>query len=320
MLWLKRNLVLVVGGVVALGLLGLAGYFLYAKMQQNAAVTEQLATTTEQHKTLVERNSHPNPENIAAAKEEQAKLAGFLAQVKTHFSPPPPTNQMTSREFRNYLDNTINELKRRADQAGVEVETNYWFTFEAHKKSVNFPTNHVGTLATQLAEVKALCKILYNAKVVSLKGVKRIAVTSDDIGSSDYTSAKGTTNNWAVITPYEVTFDTFSAELASVLEGLIRSKECFVVRNMTVEKASDADANTQEEGVTSTEGGPMDYQRMMMSRYGLGGPGRYYGRGMPMMPQAPVNPQPTQAKRDVVLEEKTLRVTLEVDSVRLKAR
>lgn len=39
-----------------------------------------------------------------------------------------------------------------------------------------------------------------------------------------------------------------------------------------------------------------------------------------MMPQAPVNPQPTQAKRDVVLEEKTLRVTLEVDSVRLKAR
>ena len=32
--------------------------------------------------------------------------------------------------------------------------------------------------------------------------------------------AKATTNNWSVVMPYEVAFQGFSSELASVLEGL----------------------------------------------------------------------------------------------------
>jgi hypothetical protein len=320
MSWLKRNLVLVVGGLVALGLLGLAGYYLYTKIEENTAVSAKLEQTTTELKTLVGRDPHPGPEPIAAAKEEQVKLKAFLDQVKTHFSPPPSTNQLTSREFRNRLDNTIAELKRSAALAGVQLETNYWFSFEAHKTAVNFATNHVSALASQLVDIRTLCHILYDAKVLKVTGVKRVAVTSDDTGTSDYVSTKATTNAWAIIMPYEVSFDAFSSELAAVLKGLLKSRDCFVVKNITVEKAADAQVQQEQQPAGSQ---PFNY----MDRYGLrpnfpfrgGGEGGRYSRPMPTAPPPPVKPA-GPGGWSTVLDEKTLRVTLTLDAVKLKAQ
>ena len=53
MKWLKKNLALVVGGVVALGLLGFAIVFLLAKKQAGEEVTTQLNEQTEELKKLV---------------------------------------------------------------------------------------------------------------------------------------------------------------------------------------------------------------------------------------------------------------------------
>jgi hypothetical protein len=317
--WLKRNLVIVIGGLVGLGLLGLAGYYLYTKIQENEAVTAKLGDTTTELKTLVNRDPHPGTEqvnNIAAAKEEVVKLKGFLGKVKSHFSPPPPTNQMSSREFRELLDRRISEMRRRAEIAGVQIETNYWFTFKAHQNAVNFATNHVGVLATQLADIKSICDILFEAKILKLAGLKRLPVTSEDSGTTDYVTTKATTNNWAVITPYEVTFDSFSAELASVLAGLLRSRESFVVKNITVEKTTDAAAHEQEQQSTQPMMNPYGdrYGGLMRNRYGRG----RYGEGG--MPQQPVAQPPKPRGWENVLDEKNLRVTLQLDSVRLKAR
>src|SRR3989441_12101988 len=92
--WLKQNLFLVVGGVVALALLGFAIYFLLTRKSMVDEVTAELNTRTEEWKQLVAGDPYPNQESIERAKGEQKKLAEFLDQTRKFFVPVAsfPTN------------------------------------------------------------------------------------------------------------------------------------------------------------------------------------------------------------------------------------
>lgn len=339
--WIKRNLFLLGGGVVALALLGLAGYFLYIKYSENVAVTDQLSQSTTDLTTLVKRDPHPGTEkvdNISAAKAEHKKLQVALGHVRRYFQ-PSLTNHLASREFRLMLDTVIADLQTSAERSAVKLPEDYWFTFSAQKGSTAFPTNIIGTLTAQLMDIGELAKILYSARIVSLEHIKRVSAGSEDGGGgsslsfsalsagsqSDYLEAKAVTNQWAIVMPYEVTFQGFSSELADVLEGLIRSRQCFVVKNLMVERTDAAvDETTGLPTGTTSESQPMmnPYARyggfnpmmrgMGMSpelarRYGLGARG----------PVAPAPPKPA-SRTGVLLEEKVLRFTLSINSVRLK--
>ena len=325
MAWLKRNLFLVVGGVVALALLGCAGYFLYFKKQQEEQVTEELSTTTELYKKLVNRDPHPGTDrldNIGAAKAEEKKLQVFLGELKKFFVPSiSTTKDLTSREFRALLDNTISEWQHSAERAGVEVTKDYWFTFSPQKSAVTFATNVLGPLKAQLIDIRALCKVLFDAKPVSLASIRRVSAASEDTSAQDFLSTKSVTNEWAILTPYEITFTGFSEQLAAVLEGLIRANNCFVVRNIIV---------YQSESAPPLETSPFPpmfnpYDRYRMSPFGPQSRGegdRYRGPqgGQRFTPPPPVAPSPvrTASAGPAGLGEKVLRITLETDSVRLK--
>src|SRR5258708_21592892 len=99
-------------------------------------------------------------------------------------------------EFRTYLDNTRSKLLFDAQRAGVEVPTNYWFTFAAQKGSMTFAPASLQPLASQLADIKTLCGVLFDAKVNSLVSIKRVAVDNQDtsLGSQEYLSVKASTN------------------------------------------------------------------------------------------------------------------------------
>lgn len=337
MAWIKRNLLLVVGGVIALGLLGVAGFFLYTKISLNQAVTAQLEENTEELKKLVNRDPHPGTDktnNIAAAKAELKKLQAFLNQVR-HYFPPTYTNHPASREFRALLDRSIADLRHQAERAGVQLPEDYWFTFSAQKAAMTFPTNLLGPLTAHLLDVKSLCQILFDAKIVSLEKIRRVSAGQEDGGGSafigafsqDYLDAKGLTNQWAVVMPYEVTFQGFSSDLADVLEGLIRSPSCFVVKNLAVEHA-DAAATTDQTTTALPGYGPFSgesrnpyarYGSPMMNRFGGMPPElmRRYGLGRPAEPNPA--PKPGSRGRSSLLEETALRVTLTINSVKLKS-
>jgi hypothetical protein len=325
MQWIKRNLFLVGGGIVALALLGFAGFYLYTKIQQDNAVSEELSAATTKLETLAKRDPYPNPDNIKAAKDEGKRLQGFLGDVEKHFAGAPYPAQLDSREFRAYLDTTRAKLLNDAQKAGVEVPTNYWFTFGAQKGSFNFPANSLIPLASQLADIQSMCQVLFDAKVNSLVWLRRVPVDSqDNLGSQDYLNAKAVTNSWGVIFPYEVTFNGFSSQLATVLEGLDRLPYCFIVTNIVVEPAANA--------ASPTEGSPFvnpyanmatDPQAMLAQRYGAsryGMASRYGNRyaGAPQMMQ-PVQPVVQSGPR-TILDEKPLRFILYVQAVKLKPR
>lgn len=326
MQWIKRNLFLVVGAVVALVLLCVAGIYLLSRIQQDRAVTAELDDATQKLEALAKRDPYPNAENISAAKDETNRLAHFLDDVEKHFQPPPIPENMDSMQFRTLLDNTHQRLVVNAKRAGVEVPTNYWFTFAAQKGSMTFSTNSLQPLSTQLADVMTICQVLFDAKVNSLLWLKRAAVDSQDsAGSQDYVSTKPVTNNFFVSMPYEVAFQGFSSELASVLEGFARLPTCYMVTNLVVEPAATA-GQPAADPTTSTGS---DY----MSRYGFapgaqagaGAAMRYgmanrYGMGRYGPQQPPVVPQPVAPQKTTVLEEKPLRFTLSLQSVKLKPR
>ncbi len=221
------------------------------------------------------------------------------------------------------LDTRISRLQSAADESGVKLPEDYWFTFAAQKSAVKFDDKALTTLATQLLEINELCRVLYDAKVVALDSVRRAPVASEDSGFQDYLSEKkGSTNQWGVVMPYEVTFRGFSTEIARVFEGLIRNTNaCFVVKNVGINRADAAPVNPMM-GMMGGDGKGSPYGRYggMMSPQGMGRGGMTpdmasrYGLA-PTMPQRSAS---SPNLRGTMLDEKLLKVTLTLESVRLK--
>ena len=92
-------------------------------------------------------------------------------------------------------------------------------------------------MASHLGEIKAICDILFDAKVNTLDSIRREKISElNDNYPSDYLGTQKTiTNTLAELTPYEVTFKSFSAELALVLGSLAGSPNGFIVKSINVE-------------------------------------------------------------------------------------
>jgi cytoskeletal protein RodZ len=161
MIWIKRNLLFVIGGVLALGMLGAAGFYDYISWKDNSVAFDKL---NEVYSTLRElANQHPSPgndkvNNIEAAKQQEARVRDWINQAQNYFQPitpiPNPTNGPISNEsFADALHRTIDQLQRDATNANVGVLPQYSFSFEAQRSRVKFAPGSLGALAVQLGEV-----------------------------------------------------------------------------------------------------------------------------------------------------------------------
>ncbi len=339
MKWLKQNLLLVVGGLGALGLLGFAGYFLYDKIQQKTAVTDQLSAGTAELERLLKREVFPSEENIKAAQVEQKRLLASLQTVKNYFPPvSKDTNSLEGASFKAFLETSIHNFTIDAERLGVSLPPKpYHFSFAAQRPLVNFASGSIDPLTDQVTDIKAILGCLYKAKIHSLVGLRRASVSSDDpAGSLDYLTKKISTNalTGAVIAPYEVTFQCFSVELAAALSLLATAPETMVITNINVSLSS---ASTTADGSAETPAysmpmagarmGGMDpaiaarygmgrgMNQAMMSRYGLnsGGAAAAPTEGQPTSNSTPAPKTGTQT----VVDEKSLKVTLMIHSIRL---
>jgi hypothetical protein len=307
MAWVKRNLGLVIGGVVALALLGVAVFYFWSNYQQDQAVTAQLDETTEKFKGLLNRPLMPGGEgakvnNIELLREENKRMEHFLQDVRARFGKRDIPTNISNRDFRALLDNTVHDLQRAADSLGISVpgKKDYWFTFSPQKSAVEF--KNIDMLTHQLMDVKDLCEILYSAKIHDLVGIRRVPASSEDNNTTDFlTDKKASTNEFAVVTPYELRFQGFSSELARVLEKIVSAKRCFVVRSIGVDKAP------TEEQQAAAQPSPMEM------RYG----GRYRNP-YNVAPPPVANPAAPRRPANVLLDENKLLMVLQVDAVRLK--
>jgi len=328
MAWLKRNLGLVISAVVSLALLGLATYYLLTKKATADEASANLEKATQELKRLVTRNPGVSKENIAEAKEDQKKIEVFLEEIKQFFVTPSYPTQLNNREFGVLMLSKTGDLRRIAKSSGVTLPQDYQFSFASQVKSPNIPSNAVETLALQLAEIESICHVLFRSGLHELNNIRRQPVTPDETaGATEFLTAKGVTNEYTIIAPYDFVFRGFSGDLANVLQGLIKASNCVVVRDIVVQRADSAEVEEAETQTYSYGPTPMPGSANPYARYGLRGMGpgmspelaRRYGlRPSPVTP-APAPPQPTgKGGSSTVQDEHLLKITLSLETVRVR--
>ena len=138
MLWIKRNLFLVIFGVIALGLLGWSVMYFLGNRATNAKLEEDLQAAKTQLEGLYNRNPFPSKTNIDFAKSEVIRVRTNINAVKQYFA-PVTFDKVADKDFTAVLQNTIFDLQKRAQQLGIELpERDYAFSFKAQKSALTF--------------------------------------------------------------------------------------------------------------------------------------------------------------------------------------
>ena len=343
--WLKKNLTLVITGLVAVGLLGFSGYFLYSKMTHANQVYQALIAQQRELDRLNNLNPHPGNakiNNIATAKKQAERLAALLEEAQSEFAPFDFPTNLTSGKFKETLLKTIYDLTRQADRSGVKLGTNFAFSFAGLRNQLSVDSRDIPLLARQLAHVEAISRMLIDARVLTIDGIKRPTLkppedtssdttggafttpapnpvlasttSADETSNDDYWDRRPITNELAVLYPYSFTFHAFTKELADFLQALSSSPHCFMVKNIAVDHASSSLLRKPSRmmgygvyGAAGMQGGGMDAG--MASRYGMATPGGgmdRYGLGMPGMGtgRGPVR----RGNKTILLEPSPLRV------------
>ncbi|HEY5297738.1 MAG TPA: Amuc_1100 family pilus-like protein [Verrucomicrobiae bacterium] len=290
MAWIKRNLIFFIGGIIAVALLGAAAFYDFQGLNHNATAKAKLNETYSTLKSLAERKPSPGNKkvnNIQTARDQEKQLRDWISRTGKYFLPIPPipTTNVTSETFAAELRRTIDQLQHEAEKASVQLPPQYAFSFEAQRSLVKFAPGSLVPLAGQLGGVKTIAEVFFAARVNSLDSVQRVRVSDDDTAGpqADYIDDHAVTNNLAIVTPYVVTFRSFSGELAAVLSGLAASPHGFVVQGINVQPASSSSAPGSPPGNQP----PPEMRQTMPLRGGM---------------------QP-------VLDEQLLRITLEIEIV-----
>jgi len=250
MSWIKRNLFFVIGGLLALGLLGAAGFYNYKGWSHNSAAFARLNEIYGTLRTLTSQKPSPGNDkvdNIKAAREQESQVRDWIRQAANDFKPIAPipnvdTRNISSKEFAEALRRTIDQMQHEAEAASVILPPKYSFSFEAEggaRQLVKFATGSLGALSVQLGEVKTIAEIFFAAHVNSLDGIQRVRVSEDDAAGpqTDYYDDHSVTNSLAVLTPYQITFRSFSPEIAQVLAGFAASSHGLIVKSINVQPA-----------------------------------------------------------------------------------
>jgi hypothetical protein len=254
--WIKRNLFFAIGSVIALALLGLAGFYTFKSWNHNRDAMGQLTSAYSQLQTDKSADPTPSTNNIAAAEQQDQQLRDWITQAQAHFLPippipNPPDGVITKEEFAGTLRKTIYQMQQEAANANVDLPPDYGFSFGAERTLDVFSPGSLNPLASHLGEVKALCEILFAANVNALDGIQRESVSDNDAAGpqSDFLTDKTRTTDTATITPYLVTFRCFSTDLANVISKMASSDNGFVVTGINVMPAG---ASAAPDGTTPT--------------------------------------------------------------------
>ncbi len=300
--WIKRNKIFAIALVLALGMLGAAGFYDWQSWDRNAAAFVKLNEIYDNLRNL--KPSSGNETNIVAAQDQTRRLREWNSQARNYFQPIepiPPAARRSSEEFSFALSRTLAQMQHDAAAANVTLPPDYAFSFTAERNAMTFAPGSLGPLAGQLGEAKTITDILYAAQINTLESLQRVPISADENAGqqSDYIADSPETNEQAVLTPWQITFLAFSPEIAQVMDGFVASPHAIIVKGINVQPAE------------ATVAG------QVMPEYN--GYGRYAAPAA-ALPLRGIRAQEGRAGRgglQTVLDERLLRVTIEIEIVKL---
>ena len=189
--WVKNNLQLVLGGCAALVLMGTSGWFLAAQIEKEKNAQAQLEREIYNLNSLKNHDPHPGDpsrgiDNIAKVKQEQEKIQReILHPLQEAFKPFALPENLDESAFKILLEEGIASMHQAAQNAGTRLpreknDSEYSFSFSDIRQDLDFKSETLHPLAFQLAQLESLCQILFDAKIHSIKKIKRPRVEGED--------------------------------------------------------------------------------------------------------------------------------------------
>jgi hypothetical protein len=254
MSWAKRNLYFLISCVLAVGLLGAAGWYCYSSWQSNNSSWEKLNQDIDEL-TQLGNQKDDKVDNIKTAGEQAREARGRAEALRKFFLPVPSipnTNRIDDRGLARAVRDSITQMRVTAAQNNVMLPQDFTFSFSAQREKAVYAASSAEQLAKQLGEIKVLCDTLFSNRVISIESLQRER-TSDDAAAAtgDYLDVMSVTNNNIIVTPYQATFRCFSPELANVLTSFASQPDGIVVKALNIEPEDLAAADTPG-GTTGT--------------------------------------------------------------------
>jgi hypothetical protein len=246
MAWIKRNLLLALGGLMAVALLGFGIFYFWTNRQKNKEIEGKLEENKSALTRLINQDPYPSRTNITRAKEELVRVEAAVQEAKMFFQ-PVPFEAVTGQAFKSLLDQTLYDLHQKAVDASVELPNkDYAFTFAHQKTQLQFPPEAFPALPQQLAEIKRICEVLFDARINKLITLRRSRLYAEEpVSQVDHhemtpvvNEAMGMASN-----PYIVVFHGFTPELATAMQAFYQSTNGLVVRSVAAEPAPTEVAN-----------------------------------------------------------------------------
>jgi hypothetical protein len=313
--WIKQNVGLVVGCVIALVLMCVAGWYMMAQIDKDKSITTQLDSQRQLVKGLYTRDPHPGTskvDNIGAVKKEQERVGEtVLGPMESYFPGFQIPTDLSISSFKEILENTVSELQRDARYTGISLPStdqgNYGFSFDDIRPRIDIEVDALRPLTFQLYQVRELCEVLFEAKIHGINAIKRLPVSDNDAASagtgssfgmastSSTTSSATSIENYiedvatqdpninAIMMPYQISFQCFSSELGRVMDGFNKSEHFFRIKWLAVEQGETSSSTPMMSSANSMEAmyglAPPPPAANSQSRYGLGagGASRYGG-------------------------------------------
>lgn len=290
--WFKQNLTLVIGIVVSLVVLGVAGWYARGQFQKQKDAEERLSARKEAYLRLLKNDPFPSDSNIEAVKKDEQRIAATENELRSFFFRPELPDKVNQAMFKKYLDNALYEMEVKANRAGVQLPNDFHFTFSQERTRFNLDTDAIRPMFAQLKDLELISDILFDAKIHRLMRMRRAGVAmgdDPDRREEDLVKRNIETNEVTgmIVSPYDVEFRSFSTELGKVLTGFATSKQTFLIKSVTVEAVDPEFDIERDDGLPNTLGHPIRgggsvpaQNPAMTQRYGMGGMGGYgMGRG-----------------------------------------
>src|ERR1700734_1938365 len=154
MAWIKRNLFFTIGGVIALLLLGVAGYYdfkCWSDKRSKMAELQEAYNDLQNYTTQIPSPGNDEVNNIQAAQDQEHQLRQWINEAKKHFKiappiPNPPNGNVTTEELAGSLRKAIQDLQLEATNANVGLPPDYCFSFAAERNLVTFAPGSLDAL------------------------------------------------------------------------------------------------------------------------------------------------------------------------------
>lgn len=235
--WFKQNPKLGALVLLAVILIGGAGYFAFSASGELTRQKEDFAAKTGTVNRLRSAQPFPNEENLGLIRGEADQAAQLLAdlagKIKTGGAPFDPAQQPA--EFQDKVNKEVGRLAALAKEKNTAWPEDFHLGFENYQTQLPSPAA-TPLLGQQFLAIAHVASVLLDAPVRSIVSLTRPPLEVEKNAEENAAAAGATSEKLSplVLAPFDVEFVAEESQLRSVLAAIVGGEPTIFVRLVEV--------------------------------------------------------------------------------------